>query len=375
MTATTWRALRHAAALALLATVAGRAAGAQVGDVRDVPDPAIIKDGSAYYIYATGEGIPIRRSRDLRTWTQVGRVFPTATPSWAQRAVPGTQYPWAPDIAYFNGRYHLYYALSTFGSQNSVIALATNVTLDPSSRRYRWVDQGPILESKAGVSAFNAIDAAVVVDERGTPWLSWGSFWGGIKLRRLDASGKPSTQDTTVHSIASRGDPDAVKGPNDTQAIEGPYIVRKDGWYYLFVSWDMCCQGANSNYNVRVGRSRTITGPYLDRDGRDLAKGGGTLVLASYDDVRGPGHNSVLTDGDRHYLAHHYIHAKAGPASPDRPLDVPRSLQIRPIFWAFGGWPVAGEPLTPPVAYGTTRQPTSEAAPRGAAKAAPKGRR
>lgn len=353
-----------AAVLGALPTFGARPAAAQVGDVRDVPDPAIVRDGRLYYIYATGEGIPIRRSTDLVHWTVIGRVFPTATPAWAQRAVPGTQYPWAPDIAYFNGRFHLYYALSTFGSQHSVIALATNATLDPKSPRYRWVDEGPILESKPGVSSFNAIDPAVVTDAQGTPWLTWGSFWGGIKLRRLDAAGKPSTADTTIYSVASRGTPDAVQGPNDTQAIEGPYVVKKDGWYYLFVSWDNCCQGANSNYNVRVGRSHSITGPYLDRDGVDMAKGGGTLVLASYGDVRGPGHNSVLTDGDKYYLAHHYINAKAGPASPDRPLDVPRSLQVRPLYWAWGDWPVAGESLTPPVAAGSTRQPTAPAPPR-----------
>lgn len=357
MAATPSSALRLGAVRAILAALvlsvaAARTLPAQVGDVRDVPDPAVIKDGNAYYIYATGEGIPIRRSYDLRRWTQVGRVFPGAIPSWGQQVVPGTMYPWAPDIAFFNGRYHLYYSLSTFGSQRSIIALATNVTLNPRDKRYKWVDQGVILESKAG-DTFNAIDAAAVVDEQGTPWLAWGSFWGGIKLRRLEAAtGKPSTADTTIYSIAARGGPGATQGPNDTQAIEGPYIVKKDGWYYLFVSFDKCCEGARSNYNVRVGRSRTITGPYLDRDSVAMTQGGGTLVLASYDDVRGPGHNSVLTDGSRHYLVHHYINAKEGPASPDAPLAIPRSLQIRPLFWAWGGWPVAGEPLTPPVPAG-----------------------
>jgi arabinan endo-1,5-alpha-L-arabinosidase len=319
MTALARRIAAAAAAAAAVAAIAATAllpatAAAQVGDVRDVPDPAVVRHGNAYYIFATGEGIPIRRSTDLKTWRPAGRVFPTANPAWAEQKVPGTMYPWAPDIAFFNGRFHLYYAQSTFGSQNSVIALATNVTLDPADRRYRWVDHGPILESRAGVSSFNAIDPAVVVDAEGTPWMAWGSFWGGIKLRRLDAEGKPSTVDTTIYSIAARKDTGSVQGPADTQAIEGPYIVKKDGWYYLFVSFDMCCQGANSNYNVRVGRSRSITGPYVDREGVPMARGGGTLVLASYDVVRGPGHNSVLTDGDRHYLVHHYINANEGPA-------------------------------------------------------------
>ncbi|HEY0778971.1 MAG TPA: arabinan endo-1,5-alpha-L-arabinosidase [Gemmatirosa sp.] len=355
---------RLAAGLALLLPAAGRVASAQVGDVRDVPDPAVIKDGNAYYVYATGEGIPIRRSTDLVHWTRIGRVFPGATPAWAQRVIPGTQYPWAPDISFINGRYHLYYALSTFGGQHSAIALATNVTLDPSNPRYRWEDRGVILESHPG-STFNAIDPAAIVDEQGTPWLTWGSFWGGIKLRRLDpATGKVSSADTTIYSIAARAGTDATQGPRDAQAIEGPYLVKHGGYYYLFVSFDKCCEGARSNYNVRVGRSRTITGPYVDRDSVPMTQGGGTLVLASYGVVRGPGHNSVLTDGDRYYIVHHYINANEGPASPDAPLAIPRSLEIRPMYWAWGGWPVAGEPLTPPAVPAPAAR-TSAAPPRG----------
>lgn len=347
---TTWQALALAAGAALTdAALAAPAARAQTGDVRDVPDPAVIKHGDAYYIFSTADGIPIRRSRDLVRWEVIGRVFPTAVPSWAQRAVPGTQFPWAPDVAQFGGRYNLYYSLSTFGSQRSVIALATNVTLDPADPRYRWEDRGQVLESRPGVSTFNAIDPAAAVDAQGQPWLAWGSFWGGIKLRRLDAAtGKLSPADTVTYSLAARGGPDALKGPSDTQAIEGPYIVRRGGHYYLFVSFDMCCQGANSTYNVRVGRSAHITGPYVDRDGVPMLRGGGTLVLAGHGVVRGPGHNAVLTDGDRQYLVHHYINANAGPASPNDPLGIPRSLQIRPLHWGWDGWPIAGEPLTPP---------------------------
>lgn len=320
---------------------------AQTGDVRDVPDPAIIKDGAHFYVFSTADGIPIRRSSDLRHWDVIGTVFPTPLPEWAQREVPGTQFPWAPDISYFNGRFHLYYSLSTFGGQRSVIALATNATLDPASPQYRWVDRGKVVESTPGVSPFNAIDPAVALDEHGQPWLSWGSFWGGIKMRRLDpATGLVSRQDTTTYSLAARAGVDAVQGPRGDQAIEGPYIIRRGGYYWLFVSFDHCCRGARSDYNVRVGRSERITGPYIDRDGRLMTQGGGTLVLASMGDVRGPGHNSILTDGDRHYIVHHYVNVREGPASPDAPLAIPRSLQIRPLHWGWDGWPIAGEPIT-----------------------------
>ena len=321
----------------------------QVGDVKDAPDPAIIQEGGQYYVFATAPGIQILRSDHLWQWERIGTVFPDSVPDWAESEVPGTLYPWAPDISFFNDAYHLYYALSTFGSQHSVIALATNKTLDPSSPDYHWVDRGKILESRPGVDPFNAIDPAIVVDDQGRVWMSWGSFWGGIKMRRIDpATGKLSAQDTTTYSLAARAGVNAVQGPRDDQAVEGPYIVRHGDDYYLFVSFDACCRGAKSTYNVRVGRSKSVTGPYVDRDGVPMTEGGGTLVLAGSGMIAGPGHNSVLHTSHGDYIVHHFVNIAEGPASPDAPLAIPRSLQIRPLYWAWGDWPVAGQPISGP---------------------------
>jgi arabinan endo-1,5-alpha-L-arabinosidase len=340
------RACRLAGLIAVAATNPLRA---QTGDVRDVPDPAIIKHENRYYVFSTAPGIEIRRSSDLWEWERVGTVFDSALPSWAPTEVPGTEFPWAPDISYFNGRYHLYYSLSTFGGQRSVIAVATNPTLDSSSPEYQWTDHGKVIESNPGRDPFNAIDPAIIVDEQDRVWMSWGSFWGGIKMRRIDpATGKLSSEDTTTYSLAARDGVDAVRGPRDSQAVEGPYIIRHDDHYYLFVSFDACCRGAESTYNVRVGRSPSITGPYIDRDGKPMTEGGGTLVLAGTGQIAGPGHNSILTDGDRHYLVHHFVNVAEGPASPDAPLAIPRSLQIRPLYWGWDGWPIAGQPLAAP---------------------------
>jgi len=304
----------------LLAGVAS-SVSAQVGDVRDVPDPAVIQGEDAYYVFSTAPGIEIRRSEDIYPWEVVGTVLDDALPEWAQDEVPGTEFPWAPDISYFGGRYHLYYALSTFGGQRSVIALTTNETLDMSSPDYEWVDQGVVVESNPGQDPFKAIDPALVVDEDGGVWMSWGSFWGGIKMRRIDpATGKASTEDPTTYSLAARAGVDAVEGPRDSQAIEGPYIVRHDGYYWLFVSFDACCRGAESTYNVRVGRSESITGPYVDKDGVLMTEGGGALIMAGRDQIAGPGHNSVLTTNDgRQYIVHHFVNIEEGPADPSRP--------------------------------------------------------
>jgi arabinan endo-1,5-alpha-L-arabinosidase len=302
-------------------------ASAQTVDVTRVHDPSMIKAGDAYYLFSTGYGVPMRRSTDLLKWEKVGQVF-ERTPDWALRMIPGAQLGmWAPDISYYNGRYHVYYAVSTFGSNRSVIGLATNKTLDLSSRDYKWIDEGLVIESKK-IDDWNAIDPNLVLDEQNQPWLTFGSFWSGIKLVRLDAStGKRDPGDTRLLSIASRGG-----GP-----IEAPYIIRHDGYFYLFVSFDFCCRGKESTYKIMVGRSKGVTGPYIDRAGTPMMKGGGTLVLASYGHVRGPGHCAVLQEKTgESWLVHHFY---------DADNDGKPTLQVRPLLWAKDGWPLAGEPV------------------------------
>ena len=174
---------------------------------------------------------------------------------------------------------------------------------------------------------WNAIDPNIVLDENGNPWLSFGSFWGGLKIVKIDpATGK--TADKVVHSIAAR--------PVE-KAIEAPFIMRKNGWYYLFASWDRCCKGVKSDYKIVVGRCKSVSGPYLDRSGKDMLRGGGTLVLAGYGNVKGPGHNAVLTEGEKDWLIHHFYDAN--------PMGM-ATLQIRPLLWADDGWPLAGEPIS-----------------------------
>ena len=301
----------------------------QQGDVRNVHDPVIQQHGDRYYLFSTGHGIPIRRSSDLINWTAAGRVFSEDFPAWAGQRVPGVAFPWAPDISFFNDQYHLYYSISTFGSQRSAIGLATNPTLDPADATYAWTDHGSVVESLPGRDDFNAIDPNIVFDAGGTPWLSWGSFWGGIRMRRIDpATGFPSSEDETVYALASR--------PQEA-AVEAPFIIARGGFYYLFVSFDSCCDGAASTYKIMVGRSEQITGPYVDRAGRDLMQGGGTLVLEGYGRIRGPGHNAVLTEGNQHYLVHHFYDAETTDALP--------TLQIRPLVWSADDWPLAGQPF------------------------------
>jgi arabinan endo-1,5-alpha-L-arabinosidase len=277
-----------------------------------VHDPAIIREKDTFYVFATGNRragiLPIRCSKDLYHWTRCGSVFDTL-PDWAAGEIPGARSIWAPDISRYRGRYHLYYSVSTFGKNNSAIGLAANRTLDPNSPDYKWVDEGLVVRSHPGQDDWNAIDPQLVIQDEQNVWLCWGSFWGGIMMRRIDpATGKLSTTDTTLHNLAQRPRTGGQPG-----SIEAPFIVRHEGRWYLFASFDFCCRGVNSTYNIRVGRARDVVGPYVDRAGVPMTEGGGTLVIeATTPNWRGPGHEAVLQDISGDYLVFHAYQGKTG---------------------------------------------------------------
>jgi len=226
-----------------------------------------------------------------------------------------------------NGLDNTYRALlhRALGQRLSVIGLATNVTLDPESPQYPWIDEGLVIHS-VPTDNWNAIDPNIGFDADSMPWLSFGSFWDGIKMRRIDRStGKLAAADATLYGLASRGG----------DAIEAPSIVYRDGYYYLFVSFDLCCRSVISTYNIRVGRSAHITGPYVDRDGVDMDRGGGTLLLETKDRFVGPGGQTVALDDGVYRMVNHYYDLLD--------LGIPK-LQIHDLTWTNDGWPVVTTP-------------------------------
>ncbi|WP_425395481.1 arabinan endo-1,5-alpha-L-arabinosidase [Aeoliella sp.] len=306
--------------------------------LQHAPDPTVVATTddagqTVYWAAATGRGVQLLKSTDLKQWRRVGRVFDQSVPEWARREVPGARNLWAPDLSYHDGLYYLYYSVSTMGSQRSVIGLAVNKAIDPESPDYEWQDRGKVIESSPETTDFNAIDPALFVDQQGRWLLFWGSYWTGLKVVEVDpATGKPKP-DAEIQPVAAR--PDV-----ESHAIEAPFVVYRDGYYYLFVSWDSCCDGARSTYNVRVGRSKNAAGPYQDAEGKPMLEGGGTLVLESTDRWRGPGHNGVLITDEGQWFVHHTYDIQN--------LRAQRILQVRPMTWTDEGWPEVGEPLATP---------------------------
>ena len=315
-----------------------------VTDSPMVHDPVMAYEDSTYYLFATGMGIQQMTSKDRQSWTVLREPVMTVIPQWAHDSVPGfTQHVWAPDIIRWRGRWWMAYSCSTFGRNGSAIGL-----LSARSLSYPiWNDEGCIVTSRENRDNWNAIDPNFVIDDQDQPWLVWGSFWDGIQLARLDttmhiAKGeKPRTiarrynLNNPTAKAALPINPNPPKNPTSDfagpNAIEAPFIFKHDGWYYLFVSWDYCCQGSKSNYRVAVGRSKSVEGPYFDRKGIDMRYGGGNLFLeGDKTNYEAAGHCAVyhLDDQDI-FICHGYSVAQQGASV----------LIQRPIRWTDDGWP------------------------------------
>ena len=272
----------------------------QTGETGPVLDPSIIRQGSTYYAFSTdvagypGNGnLPIHCSQDKVNWVSCGTVFPNGMPGWIQQKVPGVIGLWAPDISYFKGEYHLYYNGSKLHTQQTVIGLVTNTTLDPTDPAYKWVDRGMILQSKQG-DDFNALDPTILIDSNRSVWLTYGSYWSGIKQRQIDpVTGELLVSNPTRYDLATR--PGVPNNP-----IEGASLIHHGSYYYLFVSVDYCCEQnkSSNNYKQAVGRSASPHGPFVDETGTRMLNGGGTVLLQGDGTWNAPGGGTALFDAE-----------------------------------------------------------------------------
>ncbi|MGX1547780.1 arabinan endo-1,5-alpha-L-arabinosidase [Streptomyces adustus] len=281
-----------------------------------IHDPTVIRLKSGGYVaYSTGGIIGARLSKDRRQWDDAGNAFAEPPSWWYEYNATGD--PWAPDISYRAGRYWLYYAVSSWGTNHSAIGVATSRSGLPGT----WTDRGKVFTSET-TDSWNAIDPAVVRAD-GRLWMAFGSYWTGIRLVELDPVTGRAVPGATVHHLATR--------PDAPYAVEGPSIVRHGRYYYLLASYDACCSGVNSTYRIRVGRSTKVTGPYTDSTGTPLLAGGGDLLLAGHGRFVGTGGESVFRDKGRDILAYHYYDAEDS--------GIPK-LGLNTLQWTRDGWPI-----------------------------------
>lgn len=275
------------------------------GDVR-IHDPStIVQCNGKFYTYGTGGAC--LTSDDGWTW---------------RRGTRPARSGMAPDVIHLGDRYYMYVAANIGGQPKAAINMISNKTLDPQSPDYKW-EEGGVVASSDGIEFCNAIDPGVLLDPtNGKLLLVYGSYFGAIRLVQLD----PKT--------GKRIDPND-KPVDIAVNCEAAVLIFHDGWYYLLATHGSCCRGADSGYNIRMGRARKATGPYLDSEGIDMLEGGGKLFLGSGGRFIGPGHFGLLDlgGGVQKFSCHFEADLDRGGASV---------LDIRPLLWK-DGWPVAGE--------------------------------
>ncbi|WP_438948886.1 arabinan endo-1,5-alpha-L-arabinosidase [Streptomyces mutabilis] len=319
------RTLTAVATAALMALLPNTAQAAETyPDPRPVTGQQIIHDptvlrlkGGGYVAYSTGGVIGARLSEDGRHWDDAGNAFAEPPAWWYEYNDTGD--PWAPDLSYRAGRYWLYYAVSSWGTNHSAIGVATSRTGLPGT----WTDHGKVFSSEI-TDTWNAIDPAVV-EADGRLWMSFGSYWSGIRMVELDRRTGKAVAGAEVHHLATR--------PDEPYAVEGPEIVKHGRHYYLFASYDACCSGVDSTYKIKVGRATDIKGPYVDSSGTPMLEGGGDLLLEGHGRYIGTGGQSVFRDRGRDWLAYHYYDAQ-DEGTP--------KLGLNALTWTEDGWPAVG---------------------------------
>ena len=268
-------------------------------------DPGtLIKDGTNYFIYGDGQGILGNNHRPAQLDGHQRRF------SWQSAGVDdqrNIRFHWlflGPDIAYFNGQYNLYYACSQWGTINSAIGLVTS----PSLTAPVWTDHGKVVESyypattNTDTMSYNCIDPSIMVDTNGT--VDVVRFLFG---RHSHHPIGPDHRQTPQHQLTDRhprGQQRAGGGWGSSE--EGSCLYQRGGYYYLFVNFGGCCAGIDSTYNIRVGRSTSVTGPYYDQSGVCMTNGGGTMVLESTARFIGPGHAAIMNDNGTNWFTFHY---------------------------------------------------------------------
>ncbi|KFY85163.1 hypothetical protein V500_08660 [Pseudogymnoascus sp. VKM F-4518 (FW-2643)] len=264
-------------------------------------DPSLIRrvsDGT-YFLFSTNGHVGVASAPSIAgPWTQRGAALPGPV------KLPQGNDIWAPDVSLVGNTYHMYYAVSSFGSQNSAIGLATSTTLEPGS----WTDHGSIGLSSTPGSPYNAIDPNLVKSGN-SYYLNVGSFWGDIYQAQMSTDlTRPTNNPLNM-----------IFNPIGSHSVEGSFAFQNGNYFYMFWSAGQCC-GLNTNrpppggeYMIKVCRSNAVTGPYVDQNGVSCTAGGGTIVLQSHDNIYAPGGQGVINDPTHGpVLYYHYMNTNIG---------------------------------------------------------------
>lgn len=282
-----------------------------------IHDPVMIKGGDTYYVMGTFTNI--KTSKDMVTWKSAGAVFDSNFKfDWWSKDIPTGAQIWAPDISWREGKYWMYYAVSAWMNFNSSIGLATNTTLDPTDPAYKWEDQGQVISYKNGGAGVNVIDPNIFVDKDGKVYLLYGSFTAGLRMVELDRKTGKLLSETPRLTVLTKS------------LGEGVFLIKDPQYYYIFASRGICCKGGDSTYQIVIGRSKNITGPYLNKDGGSWVDDKATLFLAGDVNEPGRGHNGIFSEGDTTYLVYH-AYTKA--------FNYNSVLNIKPLYMGDDGWP------------------------------------
>lgn len=283
-----------------------------------VHDPVMIKQGDTYYVFSTG--MAIRTSQNRINWMNAGSVFgkDSSQFGWWKNDIPEKIGLWAPDIHYSNGTYHLYYSVSAWMNFNSSIGYATNTTLNSKDPNYKWIDRGQVISFKNGGEGVNCIDPNIFIDTDRKKYLLYGSYKAGLRMVELDyKTGKLKTDKPELTTLT-------------TALGEGVFLIKDANYYYIFASRGRCCAGNNSTYQIVIGRSKNIKGPYLNKQGESWVDNKYSVFLAGDSTEPGRGHNGFFTEHDTTFIVYHAYTRRANGAS---------LLNIKVMYVDETGWP------------------------------------
>ncbi|HWA84134.1 MAG TPA: arabinan endo-1,5-alpha-L-arabinosidase [Fimbriimonadaceae bacterium] len=307
-------------------------------NAENVHDPTIIEFKGRYFCFSTsGNGFGVvRSSRDLKEWKIWGPIL-AEQPEWLKERYSHRSV-WAPDVVVLGDKLRVYYSVSNWGTNKSVIGLAECDGFDPDHPLNGWRDLGLVIESEPDHDTFNAIDPELRIDGEGRHWLFFGSYFAGIFTVEVDpATGKLKNPEQpapilVAKNTSERGNP-----------LEGAAVCHRKDYYYLFVSYGLAGQGIRSTYRIMVGRSKSIAGPYVDAEGKAMTEGGHVNVLKTSPPMISPGHCDVLQESSGRWLMPYHFYDSRRIWHGDlwgKPM-----LQVRELLWSADGWPMPGLPV------------------------------